>query len=66
MVRFFWPLPILGRKMLQKSPYCQGVAQSRPASGNNMASERNHHSIVPFFNNHSHPPRQFLRDKKLF
>ena len=28
-----------------------------------MVSKRNHHSIVPFFNNHSPPPRQFLRYK---
>ena len=30
-----------------------------------MASERNHPCIVPFFNNHSPPSRQFLRDKTL-
>ena len=28
-----------------------------------MVSKRNHHSIVPFSNNHTLPPRQFLRDK---
>ena len=30
-----------------------------------MVSERNHHFIVPFFNNHSPAPRQFLSDKTL-
>ena len=62
---FFWPLPILGRKMSKKSPNCQGLAQCRSGPDNDMVSERNHHSIVPFFNNHSAPPRQFLRDKIL-
>ena len=30
-----------------------------------MVSQFNHHSIAPFFNNNSPPPRQFLRDKAL-
>ena len=62
---FFWPLPILGRKMSQKPPNCQGLVQCRSGPSNNMDSDRNHHSIVPFFNNHLPPPRQFLPDKIL-
>ena len=30
-----------------------------------MVSERNHHSIVPFFNYNSPPPHQFLSNKTL-
>ena len=51
--------------MSQKFPNCKGLEQCGSGPGNNMVSERNHHSIVPFFNNHSLPPRQFFRGKIL-
>ena len=56
---------MLGRKMSQKSPNCQGLVQCRSGPGNNMVSELNHHSSVPCFKNHLPQPRQFLRNRVL-
>ena len=38
----------------------KGPAQCKSGPSNNRVSKRSHHSIVPCFNYHSPPPRQFL------
>ena len=66
MVKFFlvfiyiWLEDVAKTSKVPKSP-----AQCKYGPGKNRASKRNHHSIVPFFNNQSPPPRQFLRVKIL-
>ena len=42
MVRLFWSSPIFGRKMLRKSPKCQGPSQSKSDPSINVVSRRNH------------------------
>ena len=39
---FFWSSSIFGRKMLRKSPKCQGTHAMYIRPGNNMVGKRNH------------------------
>ena len=62
---FFWSSPLFGRKMLRKFPKCLGPVPCKSGRDNKMVGKRDCHSIIPFFNNNSTPPSQYLRDKIL-
>ena len=50
----------LAGKCCEDLQSAKGPAQCKSWPSNNRISKRNHHSIVPCFNYHSPPPRQFL------